>query len=83
MRANIQLFLEYLLRYDIYFITGKKYAKDYKYNEKIKRVYIHNNYTLIRNFTKYVKIDAVNISIPLSSSISFIIAKSFIGDKDS
>ena len=44
-------------KYDIYLITGNKYAKDYKYNPKIKRVIAHNNQTLIKNFTKYVSVD--------------------------
>ena len=44
-------------RYDIYLITGKPGGSEYKFNNKIKRVYIHGNHTLIRNFTKSVKID--------------------------
>ena len=56
-------------KYDIYFITGKQYIKDYKYNEKIKRVFIHNNYTLIRNFTKYVKIDFFILQNALGKNI--------------
>ena len=44
-------------KYDIYFITEKPYGKEYKYDPKIKRVFIYNNHTLIRNFTKHVSID--------------------------
>ena len=44
-------------KYDIYLITGKKMTRDYKYNSKIKRVYAHDNRTLLHNFTKNVTID--------------------------
>lgn len=44
-------------KYDIYIITGNPYSKDYKINNKIKKVPIYGNSTLLRNFTKYIKID--------------------------
>ena len=56
----ITLTANYLIetgKYDIYLITGKPFSKDYKFNNKIKRVFAHNNATLIKNFTKYVNVD--------------------------
>ena len=44
-------------KYDIYIITEKGSSYDYKFNNKIKRVFIYGNHTLMSNFTKHHKID--------------------------
>ena len=62
---------EYFLqtgKYDIYFITGKPYSKEYKYSSKIKRFIGHTNTTIIKNITKYHKIDFFILQNVLSSS---------------
>jgi glycosyltransferase involved in cell wall biosynthesis len=44
-------------RYNVYFITGKPYHKEYKFHKDIKRFIGENNYTIIRNISKHYKID--------------------------
>ena len=39
-------------KYDIYLITGQGYAKDFKFDERVKKVRIAGNKTLIENFDK-------------------------------
>ena len=56
----ITLTANYLIKtgkYDIYLLTGNSNPNDYKYDSRIKRVFTHKNRTLIKNFTKHVKID--------------------------
>ena len=53
---------EYLLKtgkYNIYFITNKPYPREFPYDPSIKRFIAYNNYTLLRNLSKYEKIDIV------------------------
>ena len=38
--------------YDVYFITKPPHPKDFKYNEKIKRIYAYNNITLLKEVLK-------------------------------
>ena len=62
---------EYFLqtgKYDIYFITGKPYSKEYKFSDKIKRFIGHTNTTIIKNITKHYKIDFFILQNVLSSS---------------
>ena len=42
--------------YDICFITGTPYFKEYTYNSSIKRFIAHNNYSLITNITENIDI---------------------------
>ena len=44
-------------RYNVYFITGKPYHKEYKFHKDIKRFIGENNNTIIKNISKYYKID--------------------------
>ena len=44
-------------RYNVYFITGKPYHKEYKFHKDIKRFVGENNNTIIKNISKYYKID--------------------------
>ena len=44
-------------RYNVYFITGKPYHKEYKFHKDIKRFVGENNNTIIRNISKHYKID--------------------------
>ena len=55
-------------KYDIYFITGKPYSKEFKYSSKIKRFIGHNNATIIKNITKHYKIDFFLLQNVLGSS---------------
>ena len=55
-------------KYDVYVITGKPYSKEYKINDKIKRFVGHNNMTIIKNITKYYKIDYFILQNVLSKS---------------
>ena len=51
---------EYFLKtekYNVYFFTKPEGRKELSYNEKIKRLYVYNNATLIRNACKEKKID--------------------------
>ena len=56
-------------KYDIYFITGKPYRKEYSYNPNIKRFIAYDNYTLIKNITKHVNINIVILHNILSNSV--------------
>ena len=38
--------------YNVYFITKPPHPKDFKYNEKIKRIYAYNNITLLKEVLK-------------------------------
>ena len=55
---------EYLIRkgYNVYFLTKSPYAKDFKFNKKIKRLYVYHNWTLIRKAIKEEKIDFLIIN---------------------
>jgi len=44
-------------RYNVYFITGKPYYKEYTFHKDIKRFVGENNNTIIRNISKHYKID--------------------------
>ena len=62
---------EYFLKtgkFDIYFITGKPYHKEFKFSKEIKRFEGHNNRTIIKNITKHYKIDFFILHNVLSSS---------------
>ena len=50
---------EYFVRkgYNVYFLTKPPYKYDFKYNEKIKRIYAYHNWTMIRNIIKTENID--------------------------
>ena len=56
-------------KYDICFITSKPNVKEYTYNSSIKRFIGENNYTLIRNITKYENIDIFILQNTLSQPI--------------
>ena len=56
-------------KYNIVFITGKPYYKEFSYEPEIKRYIAHNNYTLIRNISKHEKIDIVVLQNVLSTSV--------------
>ena len=43
--------------YNVYFLTKPPYAKDFKYDEKIKRIYAFNNATLLKETLKSGIID--------------------------
>ena len=63
---------KYLLptgKYNLYFITGKRYKNEFSYDPKIKRFIAYDNYTLIRNISKYEKIDIVVLQNVLSKSV--------------
>ena len=63
---------KYLLktgRYDICFITEKPYYKEFSYEPEIKRFIAYNNYTLIKNISKYEHFDIVVLQNILSSSV--------------
>ena len=63
---------KYLLRtgkYNIYFITEKPYNREFSYDPSIKRFIAYNNYTLIRNLSKYEKIDIVVLQNVCSKSV--------------
>ena len=56
-------------KYDICFITEKPYYKEFSYEPEIKRFIAYNNYTLIKNLSKYEHIDIVVLQNVLSSSV--------------
>ena len=56
-------------KYKIYFITGKPYFREFSYDKEIKRFIAYNNYTLMRNISKYEKIDVVVLQNVLSPSV--------------
>ena len=56
-------------KYNIYFITGKPYFREFSYDKEIKRFIAYNNYTLMRNISKYEKIDVVVLQNVLSPSV--------------
>ena len=63
---------KYLLptgKYNIYFITEKPYNREFSYDPSIKRFIAYNNYTLLRNVSKYEKIDIVVLQNVLSKSV--------------
>ena len=55
---------EYFIKkgYDVYFFTKQPYRKDFKYNKKIKRFYSFNNFTLVRETCKSIKLDFLIIN---------------------
>ena len=55
---------EYFVRkgFNVYFLTKPSYPKDFKFNEKIKRIYAYHNLTLIKNAIKTEKIDFLIIN---------------------
>jgi glycosyltransferase involved in cell wall biosynthesis len=55
-------------KYDIIFITGKPYYKEYSYDKRIKRYVGEDNFTIIKNITKHENID-------------FFILQNFLGPK--
>ena len=62
---------EYFLqtgKYDIYFITGKPYHKEFHFSDKIKRFIGHDNTSIIKNITKHYKIDFFILQNVLASS---------------
>ena len=56
-------------KYNIYFITKKPYFREFSYDKEIKRFIAYNNYTLMRNMSKYEKIDVVVLQNVLSPSV--------------
>ena len=56
-------------KYNIYFITGKPYNREFSYDPQIKRFIAYNNYTLMRNISKYEKIDVVVLQNVLAPSV--------------
>ena len=44
-------------KYDIYFITEKPNGKEYKFDPKIRRIFIYNHHNLIKVFSKHASID--------------------------
>ena len=56
-------------KYNIYFITKKPYFREFSYDKEIKRFIAYNNYTLMRNISKYEKIDIVVLQNVLSPSV--------------
>ena len=63
---------KYLLKtgkYNLYFITEKRQGREFAYDPSIKRFYAYNNYTLMRNISKYEKIDIVVLQNVLSKSV--------------
>ena len=56
-------------KYNIFFITGKPYYKEFSYEPEIKRYIAHNNYTLLTNISKHEKIDIVVLQNVLSTSV--------------
>lgn len=44
-------------KYDIIFITGKPYHKEYSYDKRIKRYIGDDNFTIIKNITQHENID--------------------------
>ena len=56
-------------KYNIYFITGKPYNREFSYDPEIKRFIAYNNYTLMRNISKYEKIDIVVLQNVLATSV--------------
>ena len=63
---------KYLMRtgkYNIYFITKKPKGREFSYDPGIKRLIAYDNYTLMRNLSKYHKIDIVVLQNVLSKSV--------------
>ena len=63
---------EYLLKtgkYDIFFLTNKPYYKEFSYSPQIKRYWVFNNYTLMRNLSKYEKIDVMVLQNVCSKAV--------------
>ena len=56
-------------KYQIYFITGKRYSNEFKYHPDIKRFIAYDNYTLMRNISKHEKIDIVVLQNVLAPSV--------------
>ena len=59
-------------KYDVYFITGKPYNREYKFHKDIKRLIGANNHTLTKNISKYYKINIYILhNIIGNSSVNF------------
>ena len=56
-------------KYNLIFITEKPYNREFSYDKSIKRFYCYNNYTLLRNLSKYEKIDIVVLQNVCSKSV--------------
>ena len=56
-------------KYDIIFITGKRYSKEYDYDKRIKRFYAHGNYTVIKDIILKENIDIFVIQNDLTPSV--------------
>ena len=56
-------------KYNLIFITEKPYSREFSYDKSIKRFYCYNNYTLLRNLSKYEKIDIVVLQNVCSKSV--------------
>ena len=64
---------KYLLKtgkFNIYFITKKPYNHEFSYDPSIKRFIVYNNYILLRNLSKYEKIDIVVLQNVCSRSVA-------------
>jgi len=61
---------EYFIKkgYDVYFITKPPHPKDFKYNEKIKRIYGYNNMTILKDFLKSGTLDILIVNNVFSPS---------------
>ena len=68
----ISLTSDYLIRtgkYNVYLITGKPTAKDYKYDNRIKRFACHDNRTLIRSLRRELNIKYFVLNNQLTESL--------------
>ena len=48
--------------YNVYFLTKSPHVRDFKFNEKIKRIYAYHNWTIIENTIKTEKIDILIVN---------------------
>ena len=68
----ISLTSDYLIKtgkYNVYLITGKPTAKDYKYDNRIKRFACHDNRTLIRSLRRELNIKYFVLNNQLTESL--------------
>ena len=56
-------------KYNVFFITGKPYERDFKYDSRIKRFVGHDNMTIIRNLTRKYNIKYFILNNQLTESL--------------
>jgi hypothetical protein len=56
-------------KYNVFFITGKPYERDFKYDNRIKRFVGHDNITIIRNLTRKYNIKYFILNNQLTESL--------------